>query len=182
MVAPSTRTVNPRQALAVAQHLGLQQRAAVGLEAAGQHVRQHVGHVVQTDVGDETEPPEVNADQRNCVGGQLARDAEHRSVAAQHDRQVGLLHQHRQRVAVEPAQIDRVARAGLDQRGQRGLLDQAHNLQQHVLQRGPIALRSRFGEDGHVVEGRGHALIMQEKPRTTTSRTALTRPGALRRM
>ena len=48
------------------------------------------GHSRQRNVGQEAQPPLVDADQRNVVRRDLARDREHRAVAAQHDREVGV--------------------------------------------------------------------------------------------
>ena len=47
--------------------------------------------VVERDVGDETEPPLIDADQRHAIAGELAADAEHGAVAADDQAQVALL-------------------------------------------------------------------------------------------
>src|SRR6185503_13466105 len=81
---------------------GAQRRLAVPLDFAVEHRalldrvvavedRAEAGlGVVLADVGHEAEAPEVDADQRHVPAHQLARRGEHRAVAADHDREVGL--------------------------------------------------------------------------------------------
>jgi hypothetical protein len=71
--------------VAVAGDARFQQRALLALERAGEQLRHDLLHVRERDVGDEAEPPVVDADQRRTVGRKLPPDAEHRAVAAEHD-------------------------------------------------------------------------------------------------
>jgi hypothetical protein len=73
---------------AVAHDPRLEQRALLALELARQDHRHERLHVGCGDVGDEAEPPVVDADQRRLVRRELAADAEHRAVAAEHHRDV----------------------------------------------------------------------------------------------
>ena len=62
-------------------------RALLVLVLAGEHRRRARSRMSPSgDVGDEAEPALVDADQRRAVARELARDAEHRAVAADHDR------------------------------------------------------------------------------------------------
>ena len=68
----------------------LEQRAPLLDVASVEHGAERGGHLAHRDVGEEAEPSLVDADQRHVEGRQLAREREHRAVAAQHDREVGL--------------------------------------------------------------------------------------------
>ncbi len=55
--------------LPVAQHAGIEQHAPVGREFAGQQPVDRRQHFAARDVGHETEPALVDADQRHVVRG-----------------------------------------------------------------------------------------------------------------
>ena len=79
------------QLLFAAPGAALEQHAFLDLEAAFQHARQRGLRVLQRDVGDEAQPPMVDADQRHAEGRQVARRAQHGAVAAHDHRQRGVL-------------------------------------------------------------------------------------------
>jgi hypothetical protein len=76
---------------AVALHPTLEHRALLVFVFAGHHRRQRFLELLDRNVGDETEAALVDADERRAVASQLAGDAEHRAIAAEHDRDVALL-------------------------------------------------------------------------------------------
>ena len=76
---------------AVAHHLRVHQAAVVFLVLAAQHGGQRGLVVVERDVGDEAQPALVDADQRHAVARQLAADAQHGAVAADHQAEIALL-------------------------------------------------------------------------------------------
>ncbi len=89
-----------------------QQRAFLDLVSTGQHVGQRLDHRVERDVRHEAEPALVDADQRHVVRRELARDAEHRAVAADDDRGRGLradLRVVERRIVLQRAQVRGVA-------------------------------------------------------------------------
>ena len=69
--------------------VGGEQRAALLDVAAVEHRAERVLHAGERDVGEEAEPALVDADQRHVERRQLARDRQHRAVAAEHDGEVG---------------------------------------------------------------------------------------------
>ena len=75
---------------AVALHPTLEHRALLFLVFAGHHRGERLLEAVGGDVGDEAQTPLVDADERCAVARELARDAEHRAVAAEHHREVAL--------------------------------------------------------------------------------------------
>jgi len=73
---------------ATAQHFGIEQHAFVAAVLAGEDLVHAFEHVIARDVGQETEPPLVHADERHFVTGQPAGCRQQRSVSAEHDREV----------------------------------------------------------------------------------------------
>ena len=144
--------------LAGTAHLGIEHNAPIGLEAAAQHRRQRVAHLIERDVSHETEPAVVDADQRNPERCQLARHTEHRAVAAQHDRDVGFLADcvHRMRIELVESQV--LGGGVLEQHAPAGGLHDAGDRQQRLAN----AFRAGLAEEGDVPEGLGHASIMQD--------------------
>ena len=109
--ASASKIVSPSRCDPAFEHA-----AVLDLVVAGDHRREHFGELAHGDVGDEAEPPLVDAHQRQAEARQLARDAEHRAVSAEHHRQVAL--------AAEFGGLER-AIAG-DAGGQRRLLLERH--------------------------------------------------------
>ena len=83
-------SASSRSPLARADRRG-EQRAPLLDVAAVEHRVERGLHPRQRNVGQEAQAALVDADQRHVVRRQLARDREHRAVAAQHDREVGSL-------------------------------------------------------------------------------------------
>ena len=77
-------------ALLAVEHLGGNQHALFGHVIAFEYGADGLEHGVERDVGQETEPALVDADQRDVERRQRARDIEHGAVAAEHDRKIGL--------------------------------------------------------------------------------------------
>ena len=77
--------------LAVAQDLGVEQRALLDRVLAVEDRADAALHVVVADVGHEADAALVDADQRHAVAHQVARGGEHGAVAADDDREVGAL-------------------------------------------------------------------------------------------
>ena len=66
------------------------------------------------NVGEEAEPALVDADQRNVERRQAPRDREHRAVAAEDDRDVGVRSERLRRRGREVGEARRARRVGLD--------------------------------------------------------------------
>jgi hypothetical protein len=75
-------------AAAIAPDRGRHQCARVFLELAAQDGTHLFAVAVERDVGDEAQAPLVDAHQRHTAARQLAADAQHGAVAADHQRQV----------------------------------------------------------------------------------------------
>ena len=73
---------------AVADDTGAHQRPRVLLVFAMQHRRDRFLEVLKRDVGDKAQAPLVDADERRAVPGQMAADAQHGTVAADHQTEV----------------------------------------------------------------------------------------------
>ena len=74
--------------LALAHDLAREHAAHVARVAPREHLRQNRLHVLKHDVRDEAETPRVDADDRNVEARQITGNAQHRAVAAKHDRKV----------------------------------------------------------------------------------------------
>ena len=79
-----------KYAVAVAHDPGVHQAAVVFLVLAAQHGRERGLVVLEWNVGDEAQASLVDADERHAVVRQLAADAQHGAVAADHQPQVAL--------------------------------------------------------------------------------------------
>jgi hypothetical protein len=95
----------------------------------------------------------VDADQRHPERRQLARDAEHGAVAAEHDGDVGLLADRVHGVARALVRADVLGRGEVEHHLAAGALDDAGDLEQRLAD----AFRARLPEDGDVGERLGHA-------------------------
>ena len=120
---------------------------------ARQHRSERLAVAAQRDVGDEAQPPLVDADQRNAEARQLSRDAEHGAVAADDDRDVALL------AELGRAQRAVVGQAGVErrfafQRDLQPLADQeVRDLVQHI----ENALRVVLAHECSVTKASTHA-------------------------
>ena len=143
---------------AAAPHLAVEQYAAIGFVGAAQHRHQCLGHLIERHVGHKAESAVVDADQRNLVRRQLARDAEHRAVAAEHDRDVGLLADCVHAVAHVLVELHVLARCGIEQHLGTGGLDNSGDRQQRFTD----IFRAWLAKESNVAERPGHESIMQE--------------------
>ncbi len=107
---------------------------------------------------------------RHLMRSQLARDAQHRAVAAEHDRDVGLF---ADRVHAMPpilVELDMLAGGGVEQHLGAGRLDNSRDRQQRFTD----IFRAWLAKEGNVTERPGHESIMQdtrEQERRDTLRT-----------
>ena len=74
----------------VTHDVSLQQAAVLGLVVALKHGQQHRLVALQGNVGDEAQPPLVDAHQRQAMTGHLTAYAEHGAVASYHQAQIAL--------------------------------------------------------------------------------------------
>src|SRR5882672_9585694 len=74
----------------VSSYFGFQQRALLDAVLAIENRADAGAHVVVADVGHETDAALVHADQRHVVAHEIARRGEHRAVAADDDRELGV--------------------------------------------------------------------------------------------
>jgi hypothetical protein len=120
---------------------------------ASDHRRQDLRKLAHRHVGDEAQPPLVDAHQRQVVARQLARDAEHGAVAADHHRQVAAQSHLRRRQAFV------IGDAGVQRRGriERHLQPQPDQELGNFLQQRPDAMGLVLAHDGGVTKARRHA-------------------------
>jgi hypothetical protein len=136
------------------------------LVLAAQHRCQRLAKAIDRDVGDEAQAALVDADERYVEARQLACDAQHRAVAADHDSHVAL--------APEVIGLDGViARQAGGQGGgpfERHVQPLAGEELGHLVEQFAHALGLRLAHDGSVTEAlrgtrRGHAADHRAWPR-----------------
>ena len=111
--------------------------------------RQRGLRVLQRDVGDEAQPPMVDADQRHAEGRQVARRAQHGAVAAHDHRQRGVLADLFERGGGEFGEPGVARRVGVDQQLPTGLPERERERPQRCVQAG-VLVSADQGDGGKV--------------------------------
>src|SRR5947199_297437 len=131
----------------VSFYFGFQQRALLERVFAVEDRADAGAHVVVADVGHETDAALVHADQRHVVAHKIARRGEHRAVAADDDRQLGL---GADRHIVDAAQAEVGRGFALDQHFAAALLEHRAQLPQRLRDLGTAQL----ADQGDAAEAR----------------------------